>query len=345
MRIAIIGAGWFGCHIATSLLRDGHDITVFERNSDIFLGASGNNQNRLHLGFHYPRSWQTRAEIINNHDRFLSEYPTREIENNFFAISTESSIDFDSYIAIMESQGILNEDVAKYLHAPKYGIQNVERGIVIKTKERLINTESAKRRFLYELKNKIQFEVKVKVCGNPQMGIIQHGSWLENHEVFDAVVDCTGGELDPNEKIFFEPAVMAEYEGPQEHFALTVMDGPFPCLYPTCEPGIWRVSHVAHTARGCFDTYAKAERVLQNLNVEQITNDMSEAMSHYYPDFLKIFKPKYSLIKAVRTKLKNNNASRECYIREDGRVCRVYSGKICSVFIAESRVKKWLQTL
>ena len=56
-KIAIIGAGWFGCHIALEILKlNKFKIQIFERNKDIFNGASSNNQNRLHLGFHYPRS-------------------------------------------------------------------------------------------------------------------------------------------------------------------------------------------------------------------------------------------------------------------------------------------------
>lgn len=338
MRIAIIGAGWFGCHVATSLLQDGHDVTIFERKSDIFLGASGNNQNRLHLGYHYPRSWQTRHEIICNHDRFINEYPTREIKNNFFGISTESSIDFDSYEAIMESHGIPIE----FFTASAYGIKNVEHNIVLQTKERVIDTEAVKKIFLRTLKGKIRFDTDVdfEYSGRKVTVFNKNGC-----SFFDAVVDCTGGALDPTNKIFFEPAVMTEFDGPCEHFALTVMDGPFPCLYPTCELGRWRVSHVAHTARGVFSTFAEANEVLKGLDVEGISKDMSEAMSFYYPNFSNLFTPTGTLVKAVRTKLKNNNASRECHIHETGRVCRVYSGKICSIFIAEGRVKKWLETL
>lgn len=340
MKIAVVGAGWFGCHIATSLISDGHNVTVFERNSCIFLGASGNNQNRLHLGYHYPRSWQTRQEIIDNHVRFVSKYPTREIKNNFFAISNESSIDFDSYQAIMESHGISCD----FFTASRFGISNVEYDIVLRTEERLIDTEAAKAVFLKALKNNFVFDAKVLVRRGSKNVIVEGEDW---EEVFDAVIDCTSGEeeADANKKVFFEPAVMTEFYGPIEHFALTVMDGPFPCLYPTCQHGVWRVSHVAHTARGSFDNFADAENVLKDLDQVKITDDMTEAMSCYYPDFSKFFQPRYSLVKAVRTKLKNNNASRECHIKEDGKVCRVYSGKICSIFIAESRVKKWLQTL
>lgn len=49
MKIAIIGAGWIGCHLAHKL-KNNHKITIYDK-EDIFSGSSSNNQNRLHLGF------------------------------------------------------------------------------------------------------------------------------------------------------------------------------------------------------------------------------------------------------------------------------------------------------
>jgi L-2-hydroxyglutarate oxidase LhgO len=60
-KIAVIGAGWFGCHIAYQLIKKNYSVKIYEERNDIFCGASGNNQNRLHLGFHYPRSLITRT--------------------------------------------------------------------------------------------------------------------------------------------------------------------------------------------------------------------------------------------------------------------------------------------
>ena len=37
MNICIIGAGWFGCHIACKLIEDGHKVKIFEKESTIFL--------------------------------------------------------------------------------------------------------------------------------------------------------------------------------------------------------------------------------------------------------------------------------------------------------------------
>ena len=61
-KIAIVGAGLFGCTIALILSKK-HEIDLYETKSDILNEASMCNQFRFHLGFHYPRSTKTVNEI------------------------------------------------------------------------------------------------------------------------------------------------------------------------------------------------------------------------------------------------------------------------------------------
>ena len=56
--IIIIGSGWYGLHILKYLKENFNylNIILLEKNNDIFQNSSNYNQNRLHLGYHYPRS-------------------------------------------------------------------------------------------------------------------------------------------------------------------------------------------------------------------------------------------------------------------------------------------------
>ncbi|MBC7740550.1 MAG: FAD-dependent oxidoreductase, partial [Bdellovibrionaceae bacterium] len=56
MKIAIIGAGFYGVSLALALAEKGHCITVFEDESNIMARASQANQARIHNGYHYTRS-------------------------------------------------------------------------------------------------------------------------------------------------------------------------------------------------------------------------------------------------------------------------------------------------
>lgn len=75
MRIAIIGAGWNGCHLALELTKAGHAITVLEKLPNICSGCSGTFGIRLHRGPHYPRSKPTRDGCHAAFDRFCATYP------------------------------------------------------------------------------------------------------------------------------------------------------------------------------------------------------------------------------------------------------------------------------
>ena len=72
-KIIIIGGGWYGCHSAM-LLKDKFDIILIEQKNDIFKNSSYYNQNRLHLGFHYPRNYNTRNLCNKYYSQFIEKY-------------------------------------------------------------------------------------------------------------------------------------------------------------------------------------------------------------------------------------------------------------------------------
>ena len=72
-KVAIIGAGIFGCTTAISLANN-YEVHIFDRASDILQGASTSNHLRYHLGYHYPRSPETATESIAARERFPAYY-------------------------------------------------------------------------------------------------------------------------------------------------------------------------------------------------------------------------------------------------------------------------------
>jgi len=73
MKFAVIGAGFYGLHIATRLKALGLEVAIFEQEKDILKFASGNNQFRLHLGFHYARNFRTRQQSRDGYHVFLRD--------------------------------------------------------------------------------------------------------------------------------------------------------------------------------------------------------------------------------------------------------------------------------
>ena len=101
MNIAIVGGGWLGCHLANKL-KSNNTITIYEQ-EQLFSGVSNTNQNRLHLGYHYARSFKTRDLCLKTFNRFINDYGflVKQIDKNLYAIpEKESSIDFNTYLKI-----------------------------------------------------------------------------------------------------------------------------------------------------------------------------------------------------------------------------------------------------
>ena len=106
-RIKIIGAGLFGCVIGYELSKAGHEVVIIEQDSDIMQRASKCNHNRLHLGYHYPRSVETAKQSLDGLVTFLTNYKDAIVSHfpNYYMIakwnSHVTSKEYIDFILIM----------------------------------------------------------------------------------------------------------------------------------------------------------------------------------------------------------------------------------------------------
>ncbi len=70
----IIGAGLYGLYSALRCGEKGQKILVIERDSGPFMRATYINQARVHMGYHYPRSFSTAIKSANYFERFCRDY-------------------------------------------------------------------------------------------------------------------------------------------------------------------------------------------------------------------------------------------------------------------------------
>ncbi len=80
--VLIIGAGFYGCALATHLAGQGRTVAICERGTASMERASAVNQARVHTGFHYPRSFATALRSKHNYQRFADDY-TDAIRRDF----------------------------------------------------------------------------------------------------------------------------------------------------------------------------------------------------------------------------------------------------------------------
>ena len=104
MKIAIIGAGFFGTTAALKLSKS-HNVDLFEKKNDILNCASKINQFRFHLGFHYPRSKKTLNEIKSSYKLFINFYSNKVFDKtfNYYGVANKrSKISYKSYLRILK---------------------------------------------------------------------------------------------------------------------------------------------------------------------------------------------------------------------------------------------------
>ena len=99
-KIAIIGGGIFGTTIYILLKKKGIDCSLFEKKNSLLSGASTNNLNRVHFGYHYPRDNLTAKQSYRGYLTFRNLYKKTLIQNfsNYYLIAKNSKVNLDMYL-------------------------------------------------------------------------------------------------------------------------------------------------------------------------------------------------------------------------------------------------------
>ena len=101
-KIIVIGAGIHGLSTGIELAKAGYNITIIDKNLEIFQGTSGATHNRAHLGYHYPRSISTAQECIDGLQNFEEKYPESIVNQ------------FESYYMIEKSGNVSLKEYEKF---------------------------------------------------------------------------------------------------------------------------------------------------------------------------------------------------------------------------------------
>lgn len=329
MRVAVIGGGWYGCHLAIRLIRAGIDVELFEQ-SDALLGAAAkNNQLRLHTGFHYLRSSKTRLESLKGYYRFLSDYPTfsRPIDRNFYAVpENETLIDADTVRVVLSASQIPFCDVSEDRRSLGEALE-----ASFLSEERLILVDNARKFFTHELGGKVHYGEHVD---SPQRLTAD----------FDWVIDSTYLSIASQPGVIHEATLLGEFDS---HYdlpfgALTLIDGPLWSIYPTETLDRYSLSHVAFSPLLQADNRADIDSFLDSPNLKNHAEKaLAEMRTHvlryapYLKDQLDTLRIRF-ITRKVKTQ--KTSASREVLVSSYGRVISVRQGKIDAIFEAERAV-------
>ncbi len=108
-HVLVIGGGIFGLSSAIVLAENGYRVTLVEKKYDVMLGASLVNQNRIHFGYHYPRSKATAEESLQGLASF-KEYFGESIYGAFdkyYAVARRGShVNAEEFAAFCSNVGL-----------------------------------------------------------------------------------------------------------------------------------------------------------------------------------------------------------------------------------------------
>lgn len=323
MKIAIVGAGWIGCHLANRF-KSKHTVTIYEQ-KEVFGSTSFINQNRLHLGFHYARSFFTRELCLNTFDLFISDYQeiVSNVYKNFYCVPDKKSIiDFNTYVSIF------NKNNFKYEICDVKELLQIEGSILVY--EKYIDPWKSKAFFEKALVNNLKYE---KIDEN-KLSFLK----LEN----DIVINCTNNTFEKTGiNCFYELCIMLKYKKIRETSfnAITLVDGDFFSIYPY-KDDVVTLSSVKNTPIKTFEKYELLIISKSKIVPDQkLINLFEESVLFFYPEFKNDFKYDGYLISS-KTKNVNGSSNRNPVVTKKDNVISCYTGKIQGIYTIEKKIRE-----
>ena len=347
----IIGAGLYGCHTALILKKMGIKFKIADKSNDFLTGSSSKNQNRLHLGFHYCRSFSTRIECIEGYTKFLESYPTaaKKVKNNYYLIHKDSLLDYQTYKNIYtHEQFDFYED--KNATIPFDYNKSMFQGEPLLTNEMFVDPNELQKIFKLELDDYLikNYDMNKLIIKNEE----DKNSYISyNSEQFTNLIDCTyfqlkipGNLYKPD--IFYELCIAFIYEyKSEETIGFTVMDGPFFSIYPyDIDKKLYSLTDVEKTpiikTRNIQKIYNQLEHYNYNIDeIVKLRNIFESRVSNYIPSFKDIFILKdYYLSIKTKPNIKTDDRSL-MYVNVSNNIDSFCGGKLTGIFAMEDIIK------
>lgn len=254
----IIGAGIYGLYAALFCGKKGENVIVLEKESEPFKRATYINQARVHMGYHYPRSYSTAIKSAGYFERFNKDYSfsiLSEFDQVYATSSNFSWTNAEQFKKFCQDANIMCDEVA----TSKYFNRDMCDGCFL-TKEYTYDAQILKKYFLDEIAKLNNITIKYNV----------------NIDKINKLTDVYEIITDQNEKITSGYVLNATYAGVNqilnklgyeqfkikyelceiilcsvpEHFkdvGITVMDGPFFSIMPFGKTGYHSLTSVTFT--------------------------------------------------------------------------------------------------
>lgn len=345
MRIAIIGAGFFGYHIAAEVAAHypASSVEIFEMENMPLLGAGTTNQCRLHLGFHYPRSGYTIYQSRMGFDRFIAKYSefVNDIHENLYAVHRDGLSSAEQYLAVMDSFSLPYQrvEVPKDLFAHPEEIS-----LLLRVPEKSIDVRLVREKISKRFTGKLHTGVRINEI-DAYSGVLRSGE--TKFGPFDYVINATYSNLNlglPGDKqhaVKYELAalLLCKTSLPSTS-AVTIMDGGFISVYPAYG-GLHTLSSVVNTPFRCYSSVDDLYMDYPNRYLLAQEENVVGRIGNHILEHLNITFSVKEVWVTAKTKLATDKGdSRVTEVKKHERLLSVLCGKLDAAFEASDAILK-----
>lgn len=265
----IIGAGLYGLYSALKCGQSGQSVLVIEKDPAPFMRATYINQARVHMGYHYPRSFSTAVKSANYFERFCNDYGFcihKDFEQVYATSSHFSWTNAEAFKSFCRNADIRCEGVDPEL----FFNPGMCDGAFI-TKEYTYDAQLLKDYFIKELSTLTN--VRIEYNHRPEIIDKKRNVWhikaqdisCETPFILNAtyagvndVLKISWGGVEPF-KIKYEKCeiILCSVNEKLKNVGITVMDGPFFSIMPFGKTGLHSLTSVTFTPHEtCYETVA-----------------------------------------------------------------------------------------
>lgn len=254
----IIGAGLYGLYSADFCGQKGEKILVLEYDTAPFKRATYINQARVHMGYHYPRSFSTAIKSAHYFERFMNDYDFCVLKDFKKIYATSSSFSWtnaEQFSKFCEAAGIQCDEIS----IDKYFNKGMCDGAFL-TKEYTYDANILKKYFMERIASYSNVDIKFGV----QISSIQEFKTsfevtLQSGEKYqtDFLLNATYASTNQITKMLgYDPfkikyelceIILCKVNENLRDVGITVMDGPFFSIMPFGKTGYHSLTSVTFT--------------------------------------------------------------------------------------------------
>lgn len=254
----IIGGGIYGLYSALHCGKKGEKVIVLEKEEEVFSRATYVNQARVHMGYHYPRSYSTAIKSAGYFERFNKDYDFSILKDfdQVYATSTNFSwTNAEQFKKFCKNANIKCDEIA----TSKYFQENMCDGCFL-TKEYTYDAMILKEYFLKEIAKFKNVEIlyNATIDSITKKQDVYEISTKDKKQFISAFVLNTtyAGVNQILEKLGFEKfkikyelceIILCSVPKKYQNVGITVMDGPFFSIMPFGKTGYHSLTSVTFT--------------------------------------------------------------------------------------------------